>query len=295
VLPVSRGLQLLESASQLLTHKDDTLSNTLELCLPFVEESVIVEDLLSNAGTSQGRTRVVASDDHLELTQDLGSSCFVRGDHMDGTSSETIKTHILGITLGDEHIEPFAGKIPDGFDVLDDISTGKALVGGVEEWNQLLLLHHFGDGLPVFRSGVYSGGVMSAGVKKYNGSCLGFVKESEKILQFYLFCDWVIVGIVFKSETCTLSYAFVVGPGRSGDENLGRTFLTDQFETNAQGASARDRLCGCHSAVLEQGRVLSEDQFLTARNESRNTINGDVFLNKQKGTMLRVLSATSSC
>lgn len=135
---------------------------------------------------------------------------------------------------------------------------------------------------------------MSAGVKKYNGSCLGLVKEREDLAILPFLCLGHL-GIVFKSETCTLSDAFVVGPGRSGDENLGRTFLTDQFETNAQGASARDRLRGCHSAVLEEGRVLSEDQFLTARNESRNTINGDVFLNKQKGTMLRVLSATSSC
>jgi hypothetical protein len=41
----------------------------------------------------RGRTRVVASDDYLELTQDLGSSCFVRGDHMDGASSEAINPY----------------------------------------------------------------------------------------------------------------------------------------------------------------------------------------------------------
>ena len=69
------------------------------------------------------------------------------------------------------------------------------------------------DGLPVFRSGVYSGGVMSAGVKKYNGSCLGLVKEREDLAILPFLCLGHL-GIVFKSETCTLSYALVIGPGR---------------------------------------------------------------------------------
>ena len=55
VLPASWSIQLLYSCSQLLSDSNDTLSNTSEFRLPLVEQTITVQNFLSNSGSMKRR------------------------------------------------------------------------------------------------------------------------------------------------------------------------------------------------------------------------------------------------
>lgn len=133
VLPSARSLQLLQPSAQLLANHDEPPSHPLELGEPLFLVGVAGEDLVDDAGPSEGRAGVVGPDYGLELTDHLRSGCFVRGDDVQTARPEAVETHRLGVALGHQHVETLAGEVPDRIGILEDISTAETLIGEVEE------------------------------------------------------------------------------------------------------------------------------------------------------------------
>ena len=65
-------------------------------------------------------------------------------------------------------------EVADGERVVGGVSGGETLISHVEEREELLLLDEVRDFLPLGRGGVYTGGVVGAGMQEDN-STLGSV------------------------------------------------------------------------------------------------------------------------
>ncbi len=102
----------------------------------------------------------------LDLGEDSLAGVFATGHEVQGADSLSVQTHVLGEGLGDYHLEPLLQEVPDRPGVFLEVSSGESLVGGVEEGNEVVLLHDVGNLFPLLLSWVDSSGVVSAGVKQ---------------------------------------------------------------------------------------------------------------------------------
>jgi hypothetical protein len=120
------------------------------------------------------------------------------------------------------------------------------------------------------------------------------IEEGDEIIDFNFFSGGVVVGVVLEGESTAFNDIFVVGPGGIRQEYVcWRYFLLEELKADSECACAGEGLGGGYSSFLEEGGVLAEDEFLAAGDESWYAVNGYVFLNKGRGTILRVLSAIS--
>lgn len=87
---------------------------------------------------------------------------------MESSSSFTVETHDFSKRLSDDHLESLVKEIAEAFSVLVEVARDEALVGSVEEGVEVVFLHDSGDFLPLFKSGINTGRVMSASVQKNN-------------------------------------------------------------------------------------------------------------------------------
>ena len=281
VLPASWSIQLLYSCSQFLSDSNDTLSNTSEFRLPLVEQTITVQNFLSNSGSMKRRRWVISTNDHLDLTQTFACSLFISSNDMKTTDSLTIETHVFSIALRNEHWFEFLCKVSDGFNILEDIPTCKSLVCWIEERNEFLSLHDFSYLLPIWGGRVDTSRIMSTCVKQNNVVFLGVLKKRDQIIDSYFLGLGIVVRILLNLEIWSLNDVLMVGPGRGGNQDFDfvtMKLLSDEFEAKAQSSSTRKRLGWANSAIFKKRRIFSKDQLLRSRNKSRNTINGDIFL-----------------
>jgi hypothetical protein len=203
-----------------------------------------------------------------------------------------VQPHVFGVGLGKQHVQASFSKHPYWRDILDQVAAGKALIGCIEEGNQLLPFDDVGDLEPVVLARINASGVVRTRMQQDDVPLLGVGQELEQIVDFNLLGGWIVVGIVAEVQTRSFDDVLVVGPGRVGQEHLRRRLLPQKLKSNPQSASPRKTLRSHHSAFLQQAGVLAEDQPLTASVKGRNSIDRDILLRDECVTLLRVLSAT---
>ena len=128
--------------------------------------------------------------------------------------------------------------------ILDKVSGGESLVGGVEEWVKLLLFHNLSDLLPLFHSWVNSGGVVCTRVEQDPASLLGLLEVLNHSLEVESSSGWVVVGIFNPVEAGSLDDGVVVSPRWLGDEDFSWDVVGDEFESNSEGSSSGQGLGG---------------------------------------------------
>jgi len=120
---------------------------------------------------------------------------------MHGTSSFSIETHGFGKALGNDHLETFLHKVPLTISVFVQITTGKALVGSVEEGKQVVLLHHSCNLVPLLRGRVNTCWVVGTSVEQNDGAWLGIVQILEHAIEIQSLCLGIIIRVISNLET----------------------------------------------------------------------------------------------
>ena len=92
VRPVVLGAKLLEVVTESRAHGNNAISHLLNLALPLLVKSRVVEDLGSDASTVNRGVGVHGADDDLELRLETASLLGVLADNREDTSTFAVKT-----------------------------------------------------------------------------------------------------------------------------------------------------------------------------------------------------------
>jgi hypothetical protein len=92
--------ELLEVGTEERAHLDDAVSHALDLTEPLLVEGGVVHDGGGDAGTVDGRVRVLGPDENLDLRLDTLLLLGVLADEGEGTDTLTVQTlHIVSCYL----------------------------------------------------------------------------------------------------------------------------------------------------------------------------------------------------
>lgn len=103
-------------------------------------------------------------------------------------------------------------ELTDGKGVTISVTTGKALVGHVEERQVAHLLADLGDLLPLLRSRVDTSGVVSAGVEEEGAAGRSALEVLDEALKVKADGVLVVVAVLADGEARVLEDGLVVGP-----------------------------------------------------------------------------------
>jgi len=129
VLRVACGLELLDHR---VAHLIDASTHLDQLPLPHAIEFRGVQNLKGQAGALQGRTRLHAAHDDLELGGDSLLLLFVVADHGNAPYPVSVQTEVLGEGLGGDDRVALLLEHADNFTVLVEVASGESLLCGVE-------------------------------------------------------------------------------------------------------------------------------------------------------------------
>lgn len=173
MLPVSGGLASDEGVVERLAHGDDAAGHDAEGLTPLLEQLGILEHSSDDERSVLGRVGEGGADEQVQLRVHRSGSLGIIDEDVEGTSAFTVESKVLGKGLSNEELEALSGEIANSLSVLIEITTGEALVGTVEEGEELLGADDRGDLLPLIHRGVNSSRVVSAGMQKDDRSLRG--------------------------------------------------------------------------------------------------------------------------
>jgi hypothetical protein len=173
VRPLARSIEVDKRVVQLITHADDAVGHALDLGFPLAVELGIAEDGAGNAGTMERRVRVHRTDDDLELRLDASLLLRVGSHDRERADTLAVETHVLREGLAKSDLVALRHEVARSERVERDIAGGEALVGHVEEGEELLLLEEGRELLPLSLGRIDTSRVVSTGVEKDNSILRG--------------------------------------------------------------------------------------------------------------------------
>lgn len=147
-----------------IAHADDPVGHELDLGLPLLVKVFIGEDGIGDTGSVKGRVGVHRSDEDLQLTLDASLLFWICGNEGESTDTFAVETHILREGLGQSDLVTLLDEVTDSERVVGGVSRSETLIRHVEEREELLLLHEIRDFPPLGGGGVYTSGVVGAGM-----------------------------------------------------------------------------------------------------------------------------------
>lgn len=183
VVPSARSLQFFsQQPVKFFPHLDDTTSHGLDIPFPLLEQLGVVQDQSDQSrAMSWGVTDLASSEDG-KLAADFVRDFGRRRDDVKGTDTFTVQTGVLGETLADQQWDTAFDKFPDGPGITVQITAGETLIGTIEEGVVTLLQNHVCDLTPLFPGRVYTGRVVSAGVKEDDGTFRSGCESTEELV-----------------------------------------------------------------------------------------------------------------
>lgn len=169
VVPIARGLQLIELALESLAHRDNTTAHLTKVLLPLGEQLLIIENNRRDTSTICGRVTDLGTLENGQLATNTGRSVLsVRtrtSNKVEAASTLAIETEVLCVTLSDEHLEALLDKVTNGPSILIQITRCETLVCAIEEGELRLALHERSNLLPLVLSRINTCGVVCASVQ----------------------------------------------------------------------------------------------------------------------------------
>ena len=153
---------------------------------------------------------------------------------MECASALTVEPHGFGERLGYDHLEAFLDEVADSVSVFLETAGGETLIGHVEEGEEIVLLHHLRDLVPLLRRRVNTRGVVSARVQQYDGAWLGVCEIADHSVEVESLGLRVIVSVVADLEARGLEDGRVVRPGGPAHVDGGLAELVQEVTNHLQ-------------------------------------------------------------
>lgn len=176
-------------------------------------------------------------------------------------------------------------EVAGGKGILVSVTTGKALVGHVEESEVALLLHDIADLAPLGLGRVNTGGVVGTGVEQDDAVLGGCLDVLDQALEVQTNGVLVIVAVLLDLEAGVLEDGVVVGPAGVGQVDLLRAGVEalEEGTANAEGTGTGDGLGDDEAVVLDDGGAGAVGQLGGGVGEGRDTGDAGVFLVAARG------------
>lgn len=282
VRPVSFHVLFLNGGSKGGSHVVDTVGDGNEFSEPLLTEIDVVQNHACNSGTVLGWGRVVSSDQNFNLGKNSFSIGFIVTNDVHSSGSLTVETHSLGERLANDHLEALVHEVSETVGIFVEATGGETLVGGVEEGEERVLGANFGDSVPLFFSGVNTGGVVGTSVEQDSGSSLGFTEIFNHTFDINSFCFGFEVSIFVGNKTSSGENCVVVSPGGLTDVERCLSEFLEEFTNNAEGTSSGEGLGTDNSSTVDIGVIPTEQDTSGSLVEICKSIDGGVFFIKRE-------------
>ena len=246
VLLHTGGLQAID---QFLAHGFDAHAHGAQLLFPLLAQGRGGEHLGHHRTAVGGRVGVVGADDDFQLREHAGGFFLVIGDHRQGPHALAVQAEAFAERGGDKNIQPGSNKFANHCAVFGN-AMAKALVGHIEEGDQVVGLHHLNHLVPLRGGDVVAGGVVAAGVQHSDGARGGAAQALQHAVKVHPALGRVVVGVGINFKTGVLEDGAVVFPAGVRDQHLGiGVELVQKVGTDFQAAGAANGLHGGHAAA----------------------------------------------
>ena len=236
------------------TQMGDPRTHGLDFLAPLLFQLCITEDGRHHGGTVIRRCRPQVASDIRQLATYIGELFSIRRTDDQCTHAVAIQAEVLRAGAGDQHFRQLGGKQAHRPGVLLQ-AIAKALVGEVDQRQQLAFTHDLQDLAPVILGQVKAGRVMAARVQQYHVA-LGHAGQGCQHRRHIQAVVAAHVRVMADLEPGLGKNGFVDRPGRVAQPHAtARQAVGDKVGTQAQGAGAAWGLCGASAAVTQQGRV----------------------------------------
>ncbi len=241
----------------------DALAHFGQFLLPQIAQLRAGQHAGHQGGAVRGRAGVDGADDALDLRlHRLGFGGSGR-DHRQRAHALAVQRERLGVGAGDHvAVDAFGSqqthRIRVGLDALVE-----ALVGDVDEREQVAFLQQAGHLLPLLFAQVGAGRVVAAGVQQHHGARFELGQIGEHAVEVQAMAGGIEIGVIHNLEAGRAEHRAMVFPAGVADgDSGGRQQLLEQVRTDAQRAAAADGLRGRHAAGSHQRGVGAKQQLL---------------------------------
>lgn len=114
---------------------------------------------------------------------------------MKASSTFSVETKILCERLRNTEFKAFLHEVANGPSVVVEITRSEPLVGTIEERKMLLRLYDLGKLHPLLPCGIYTGGVVSAGVEEDDRALGGRLQSPIETVEVEAFSGRVIIRV----------------------------------------------------------------------------------------------------
>jgi len=212
VAPVVLAAELLEVLLEEGTHGDDAVSHALDLTEPLLVEGSVVQNLRGNACTVNWRVRVQWADENLDLRVNALLLVGRLADDGEGTNTLAVETHVLGERLSQAGAEALLDEVAESEGILGGVTTGKALVGHVEEGVVVASLDSLSDLNPLLLGRVYTSRVVGTGVEQDDAVLGHGLDVGHHAVKVEANGVLVVVAVLLDLEAGVFEDSVVVGP-----------------------------------------------------------------------------------
>jgi hypothetical protein len=187
--------------------------------------------------------------------------------------------HVLGEALAQSNVVTLLDEVSRGERILVRVTTGKTLVGHIEESEMTLLLHDIANLAPLVLGGVDTGGVVSTGVQQNDAVVGSGLDVGDEALKVKTNGVLVVVTVGRNLHSGVLEDGGMIGPAGGGKIDLlsVRVEALQESTSNSQSTGTGNGLRDDETVLLEDGRVAAIRQFRSSLGEGRNTSNTGVF------------------
>ena len=280
--PVAGGAEALELAGQRGAHVLDAARHAAHLALPLRPQRRVGHDTVREAGAVRGGVRVVGADDVLEDALHEGSGGGVAGDDAGAADALSVEPHVLSEGLGNDELEAALLEEAGGVGVAAEVARRVALVGRIEEGDELAALHNIGDAGPLLHRRVGARGVVGTEVEDDDAALGGGGEVAEHRLDVDAVGGLIKVLVLADlREAGGLEDGRVVSPCRVGEVHrrllLRGRRADEEVREHAARAGAGERLRR-GDARLEGVVLVLEDEADGRVAEGAEAVNGEVLL-----------------
>ena len=273
---VAAGPFFLQGIDEQQTHTLNTLAHIGQLLFPDSTQCIVAENRRHHRRTVRRRVGVVRTNRRLHLSEGAVNGLGICRNQRAGTHAFVVQAKVLRVGARNQQLFMQRNERAQTFGIFFQ-TTGKALVGEVEQRQPAFFNGQLRQLLPLLQRRIDTGWVMAAAMEQNHVTRLGFIEACQHTVEVEGMVGRIVIGIFANFQTCGIKDAFVVRPARVAyPDAFYCGVLRQEVSGNAQGAGAARGLGGTCALIADDGASFTEQQFLGAATKFRNTVDTQI-------------------